>query len=126
MKGYSNFENLIKNFNTNNVIFLISGNVLIAHIISIFGGYGLSEAEVKNEVIFVSDRGPDVKSALLKNEFQRVTCYAHIIHNLVSKMLSEKTVKDVVDNCSKLSTFVKNAGLNQHLSKSLKRYTTTR
>lgn len=108
------------------MLFFILGKILMDHIISIFEEYSLSETEVKKHVTFVSDRGPDIKSGLLNNGFERVTCYAHIIHNLVSKMLSEKTVKDVVGKCSKLSTYVKNSGLNEGLPKSLKNYTSTR
>ncbi|XP_055307471.1 uncharacterized protein LOC129571680, partial [Sitodiplosis mosellana] len=102
-----------------------TGKVLIDHIIAVFGEYGFSEEEVKMHFTFVSDHGADIKSGLLNNGFKRLTCYAHIIHNLVSKMLSEETVKGVVDNCSKLSTYVKNAGLNQHLPKSLKKHIST-
>lgn len=91
-----------------------------------FEEYGLSEEQVKTHVVFVSDRGPDIKYDLLNNGFQRVTCYAHIIHNLVTKMLSKQTVKEIVDKCVALSSYVKNAGLNQHLPKSLKKCISTR
>lgn len=56
----------------------------------------------------------------------RLTCYAHLIHNLLSCMLDETEMKGIVEQSSKLSSYVKNAGLNSKLKTSLKRYTTTR
>lgn len=59
------------------------------HIIEAFKMYDLTEHEVKEHVRFLSDRGPDIKYGLKNYGFKRITCYAHIIHNLVSKMLTE-------------------------------------
>lgn len=88
--------------------------------------YDLTSDEVKTKVKFVSDRGPDIKYGLIRNGYKRLTCYAHIIHNLVSKMLTEKRVHEIVEKCAKLSSYVKNTGLNKRLKTSLKRYTKTR
>lgn len=88
--------------------------------------YGLNSTEVKQRVRFVSDRGPDIKYGLLRNGYKRITCYAHIIHNLVSKMLTETKMNEIILKCSQLSSYVKNTGLNKHLKISLKRYTSTR
>lgn len=88
--------------------------------------YGLNSTEVKQRVKFVSDRGPDIKYGLLRNGYKRLTCYAHIIHNLVSKMLTETKMNEIILKCSQLSSYVKNTGLNKHLKISLKRYTSTR
>lgn len=88
--------------------------------------YGLNSTEVKQRVKFVSDRGPDIKYGLLRNGYKRLTCYAHIIHNLVSKMLTETKINEIILKCSQLSSYVKNTGLNKHLKISLKRYTSTR
>lgn len=96
------------------------------HILSIFREYDLTSAEVKKHVIFVSDRGPDIKYGLINNGFKRLTCFAHFIHNLVSKMLTEANVKKIVDNCARVASFIKNTGLNKHLKSSLKRFTPTR
>lgn len=99
---------------------------MIGRILDIFKEYGLTNDEVKQNVIFVSDRGPDIKYGLIRNGFKRLTCYAHIIHNLVSKMLTEPSVMRVVEMCATLSSYVKNTGLNKYLSPSLKRYSKTR
>lgn len=99
---------------------------MIGYINNIFSEYGIESEEVKSKVRFVSDRGPDIKYGLIRNGYKRLTCYAHILHNLVSKMLSEPKVISIVDKCAKLSSFVKNTGLNKHLTPSLKRHTSTR
>lgn len=99
---------------------------MIEHINEIFLGFGLTSDEVKQNDVFLSDRGPDIKYGLLRNGYKRLTCYAHIIHNTVSKMLSEPRMEDIVKKCARLSSFVKNTGLNKHLEHSLKRYTPTR
>lgn len=86
----------------------------------------MNEDEVKEHVLFLSDRGANIKYRLINAGFIRLTCYAHIIHNLVSHMLSEKRVKEIIQQCSVLSSYVKNSGMNKHLKTSLKRHTPTR
>lgn len=102
------------------------GEVLVNRIPEVFKEYGFDEDEVKKKVYFVTDRGPNIKYGLINAGFKRITCYAHIIHNLVSAMLAEPTVKDIVQAANTLSCYVKNCGMNTQLKKSLKRYTTTR
>lgn len=92
----------------------------------IFSEYGFEEAEVKEKVIFLSDRGPNIKYGLIHAGFIRLNCYAHLIHNLVSHMLTEETVKATISACAKLSAYFKNTGLNNRLHTTLKLYSTTR
>lgn len=88
--------------------------------------YGLSEEEVKTNIKFLSDRGANIKYGLIKEGFMRLACYAHIIHNLVSYMLDEPNVHEIVLKCSKLSSYFKNSGLNTQMPTSLKRHVPTR
>lgn len=100
--------------------------MLTDRIIEVFSEYDLSEIEMKENVRFLSDRGPNIKWGLIRGGFKRLTCYAHIIHNLVTSMLTEKRVKVIVEQCATLSSYVKNNGFNRDLNPTLKRYTTTR
>lgn len=100
--------------------------MLIDHIIKIFERYGLSEEDTKKHVVFLSDRGSNIKYGLLNNGFMRLTCYAHIIHNLVTAMLKGDQVTTLIGKCADLCTYMKSSGLNNSLKKSLKLYTTTR
>lgn len=92
----------------------------------IFKEYNFTESEVKQHVIFLSDRGPNIRYGLIRAGFVRLTCYAHIIHNLIMCMMEEQAVKDILTLCSRLCSYVKNCGLNSQLKTSLKLYTTTR
>lgn len=100
--------------------------MLVDHILEVFEEYGVPKEQVKERVYFVSDRGPNIKYGLLRNGFKRITCYAHMIHNLVSAMLDQPQVKEIIKNCSKLAAYVKNGGLNAKLKTSLKIYVSTR
>lgn len=91
-----------------------------------FNSYGLTEAEVKEKVVIVTDRGPNIKYGLIKAGFKRLTCYAHILHNLVCAMLEDPIAKKLVQKANELSAYVKNSGMNTKLQTSLKTYTKTR
>lgn len=80
---------------------LFLGKVLVRHIVEIFQEYDLSDFDVKSNIIFLSDRGPNIKWGLISSVYHRLTCYAHIIHNLISAMINEEKVKSIVDkwNC---------------------------
>ena len=99
---------------------------MVEHILSIFQKYGLREVEVKKHVVFLTDRGPNVKYGLIQVGFTRLNCYAHLIHNLVSCMLNWSGIKSMIQQCADLSSYVKSSGLNTKLKTSLKRHTTTR
>lgn len=96
------------------------------NIIDIFGKYGLTADQVREDVIFISDRGSNVKIGLINGGFIRLTCYAHIIHNMVTYMLDDPKIKVIIEKNSKLANYVKNSGLNHKLKRSLKRFTPTR
>lgn len=60
--SYEIFSDSFDNNELKCVIF--TGNVLIHHILRIFKEYGLTESEVKKNVIFLSDRGPNLRYGL--------------------------------------------------------------
>lgn len=92
----------------------------------VFKQYDLTEAEVKENIYFVTDRGPNIKYGLIRAGFKRITCYAHIIHNLVSAMFMETKVKEIIQKANALCSYVKVTGLNTRLETSLKRHVSTR
>lgn len=102
------------------------GKVLVDHILKILMEYGFTENEVKEHFIFLSDRGPNIKYGLINAGFIRLTCYAHLIHNLVTHMLDHTRVKEMIKKCCALSSYIKNSGLNKKLNTSLKTFTATR
>lgn len=83
--------------------------------------YGFSEQDVKDHVVIVTDRHKTYKNGIVYAGITRITCYAHIIHNLLSHMLAEPSVKIVVANASALSSYMRNSGLNSKLKSSLKK-----
>lgn len=91
-----------------------------------FKNYGVTADEVKEHIVFISDRGPNIKYGLKNAGYIRLTCYAHIIHNLVCAMFKEPDVKAMIAQCSELTSYVKNQGMNRNFNPSLKLYTTTR
>lgn len=103
-----------------------AGEVLIKHIVNIFKEYDLTEETVKENVLFISDRGSNIKFGLIKAGYIRLTCYAHIIHNLVSAILKEETVSAIIKKCTELCSYMKNSGLNKELKTTLKMCVSTR
>lgn len=99
---------------------------MAAKIIDVFKIYGFSEDEVKQHVVFVTDRGSNIKYGLLRNGFRRLTCYAHLIHNLVCRMISHERVKKIISDAAKLTAYFKLCGFNRRLPTSLKLFTQTR
>lgn len=49
-----------------------------------------------------------------------------MIHNLMSAMLEQANLKDIIKKCSQLATYVKNSGLNRKLKTLLKAFVPTR
>lgn len=106
--------------------FVKSKQVLIHHICKIFAQYGFSEEDIRKFCIFLSDRGPNVRYGLEGFGLIRLNCYAHLINNLVKFMLEDPTVKSIIQSASTLASYLKNAGLNQHLKSTVKTYSKTR
>lgn len=101
-----------------------TADVLQTKIIDVFASFGVSESDVINKIIFTTDRGSNIKSAL-----KRIFCTAHYISNLVGLMCKIKDVKPIVKNAAKLVKYLKRSGLNSHKTmknSSIKSYCKTR
>lgn len=101
-----------------------SGPLLEKEIIEIFEEFGVSEQCLKSRVVFVTDRGPNIKLAL--NKFQRIYCFAHIVNNIVEDMCKHADVKKLITDAASLVKFIKSANLNHRCKPTLKSYTKTR
>lgn len=103
-----------------------SKRVITGYICEVFKNYGFTEDDIRKYVIFVTDRGGNIRYGLRSIGFKRLNCYAHLLYNLVKAMLCVDEVKVIVENASKLSSYVKRTGLNFHLKTSLKSFSKTR
>lgn len=79
-----------------------------------------------NEIVFVTDRGGNMRVALEKCE--KIICFAHIMNNIVQYMCKFKTIKDIISKAVLLVRYVKITGQNNHVNFkiSLKSYCETR
>lgn len=100
--------------------------VIAQHLYDVLRSYGLSESQVKERVKVISDRGSNVKYGIMDQGIEQLHCYAHIINNIVGKMLEEHDVKQLVEKASKLASYMKNYGHNKHLKTSIKTFSKTR
>lgn len=78
-------------------------------------------AYVENKIVFISDRGPSLAAAC--RAFQSGHCLAHLIHNVVEKMLEKNTTVAAVTAIVK---YFKSSGLNVIFEQTLKSYVSTR
>lgn len=103
-----------------------SKEVIVRKILEVFREYDFDEEEVKKYVTFVTDRGGNLKFGLRSSGYERHSCYAHLVHNLVTAMLRFQDMDGTVKAASKLASYMKDRGLNGKLKTSLKTYTSTR
>lgn len=97
-------------------------------IYDVFAEFGVSKLDVINKIIFTTDRGSNIKSAL-KPPFKRIFCTAHYISNLVGSMCKIDEVVLIVKNAAKLVKYLKRSGLNSNkemAGSSVKSYCKTR
>lgn len=85
--------------------------------------YGITEEQIKNNVEFVTDRGPQM---VAQTEFRRSNCYAHLLNNVVEEMCKEEFLKPMIEDATKLVKYMKKSGLNHTLNVSLKSFSKTR
>lgn len=77
---------------------------------------------IENKIVFVSDRGTNIKSAL--RHYQSISCMAHMIHNVVEKMLHKSPIVSAV---AAIVRYFKKSGQNALFENStLKSYVSTR
>lgn len=121
----------IKKYNfvihTNEITDLVkTKEVIVNRLIDVFAEYGLNADDVKKFITFVTDRGSNFRYGLIDAGFERLSCYDHLLHNMVSTMLKHETMVEIISNASKLTSYIKNSGLNSKLKPTLKLYTVTR
>lgn len=89
-----------------------SKKVIVGRLVDVFRLYGLNIDEIKKFVTFVSDRGSNFRYGIRGAGFERLTCYTHLLHNLVTTMLGHEAVADLIKNAASLTSYIKNQGLN--------------
>lgn len=77
-----------------------------------------------NKIIFVSDRGGNIKKALV--DVKRLNCFVHFLNNIVKKSCQIDVVKNIIDSCKSLVRYFKINGLNNLLPTALKSACDTR
>lgn len=96
------------------------GEYLRGKIYEYLNEYGLMNHLEK--IVFVSDRGTNVVKAV--GAFKAINCFAHLIHNVVEKMLHENPIVRSVSNIVK---YFKASALHAiYFERSLKSYVSTR
>lgn len=76
-----------------------------------------------DKIVFLSDRGPDIKAAL--QGYNRHFCLSHLLNNTVQHA-SEPAIEIITKNVSKIIKYMKITGLNNKLTSCLTSYVSTR
>lgn len=100
--------------------------IIVSRILHVLNEYGISASYAKDFITFVTDRGSNFKYGLTSAGYERLNCQAHLLHNLVSAMMQNDDMAEIIKNASKLTAYFKNQGLNTQLKTALKLYTSTR
>lgn len=104
-----------------------TGERIHQYVDQILREYGIND---KEKLIFVSDHGGNIRKACEKGYWIRLNCGGHIVHNIVSHMLTYKPVhsymKRTLKCCKQLVRYVKKSGLQTKLEKTLKAENKTR
>lgn len=80
--------------------FFITADALTKKIYDVFAEYGISKSDVIDKIIFTTDRGRNIKSAL-NPPFKRIFCATHYISNIVGHMCNTKDVAPIVKKAAK-------------------------
>lgn len=78
----------------------------------------------ENKLIFVTDRGGNVKKAL--KDFIRLNCFPHFVNNVSKESCKIDIISNNIAACGELVRFTKISGLNNEFEKSLKSSSATR
>lgn len=76
---------------------------------------------IENKIVFVSDRGTNIRAAL--RPYQSIACMAHMIHNVVEKMLNKNSIVSAV---ASIVRYFKKSGQSSLFEDTLKSYVSTR
>lgn len=114
-------------FHTNSIEAICKTNQIVyQHIKGVFASFGIDEITMNRFIKWISDRGQNLVLALTHNAMLRISCFAHIINNIVKTMLDIDRVKSIVSNTKHLVKYMKTSGLNARLKKSLISFCETR
>lgn len=103
-----------------------SNQVIYEHIKEVFKRFGIDEATMNKLIKWISDRGGNLVLALTQNGMIRLSCFAHILNNIVKAMFDLSEIKSIIANVKSLVKYMKTSGLNARLKKSLISYSETR
>lgn len=103
-----------------------SGEKIFIEIERVFSSFGISSQELKEKVVFITDRGGNMRLAF--TNLNRICCFAHIVNNIVQHMCKDPTMADIIAKAASLVRYVKITGQNNdvRLKCSLKSYCETR
>lgn len=79
-----------------------------------------------NKLIFVTDRGANIKCGLNILDIKRLNCFDHLLNNTVEKVCGLPLIDQVLKPVRKLVKFVKIGGHNNKFQKGLKSFVKTR
>lgn len=102
-----------------------SKQVLAEHLYRVLAKYGLTPDEIR-KIIFIADRGGNIKYMLKDENILQVYCFAHILNNIVEHMLQDSQIQDLVNCASSLTSYMKCGNLCKELLTSLKTFSRSR
>lgn len=103
-----------------------TADVLYDEIKEQLNSFNVTEIDLIEKVTFITDRGTNIKSALESRGVNRLSCFAHLVNNLVGKMCKVNIVKQQITYAARLFKYMKISGLNVQLKRTLKSFCTTR
>lgn len=104
----------------------ITGIILRNKIEKVYGEFGLTVEQIRQNIVWITDRGGNVKNSLADFNV-RLNCYAHLINNIVKHMCGEETVAKIIKNASSVVKFFKKSVfLTKDLEEALRSHCETR
>lgn len=79
-----------------------------------------------SKIIFVTDRGANIRNAFRMLNIKRLNCYDHLLNNVVGKVCQLELVDYILAPVRKLVKFIKIGGHNSKFARGLKSYCPTR
>lgn len=83
----------------------------------IFTIFDITQAQMREYITFITDRGGNIRNALSAGE--RYNCFAHLLNNIVDTMCQVPIVREMITNAAALVRYMKKSGLSN--DKKLKR-----
>lgn len=102
-----------------------TGEYLLSEVKKVLAEFSLLGAYCLNKIMVVTDRGKNMVAAFKKDN-DRLSCFAHLVNNVVQKCCKLSTVVSILTPVKKTVRFMKVTGLNNKLDSSLKSFVKTR